>query len=187
MLTRRQWGSKHQALYHWRRVSKRHLLLPRRPVDTVWQHITVTNDTGKFIGNFRTDMQTVERIGYDRFKSGVSYNLVVDMHTGLVGIGMPFDAKGTHTVNEKRIPGYSYDQNYVSIAIAFLGMPGDVPSPKAVDSLLKVHSVLRKCGIVTPHYDYEPHSLVQYKDCPTNSVREIMPLVYRRGRRLSRY
>jgi hypothetical protein len=57
------------------------------------------------------------RIGMERFGSGVSYNFLVHMQTGEVAVGQPLDAKGTHTLNEKRVPGYSYDQNLVARAI----------------------------------------------------------------------
>src|SRR3954462_5909651 len=133
--TRQQWGTRHTAIYAWRRINKKHKLLPKRPVDTCWQHITVTRDTGSTNRSFFSDMQTVERIGWERFKSGVSYNWVVDMASGAIGVGQPLDAKGTHTVNHKHIPHYSYDQNAVSVAIAGLGMPGKNLSVAAENSI----------------------------------------------------
>lgn len=56
VLTRRQWGNL-SPVYQWRRVSRRHALLPGKPVDTLWQHITVTYRQG-----IRADNETVEQI-----------------------------------------------------------------------------------------------------------------------------
>lgn len=177
VITRSQWGSKHQATYQWRRDNRPHKLIPKKPVDTLWQHITVTFDDGVLTGEFKADMREVERIGWDRFKTGISYNLCIDFKTGMVGIGMPFDAAGAHTLNEKNVPGYSENQNYVSLAIAFIGMPGQKVSKKAEEALVNVIVALILSGNLTLEHDYNPHSMVAAKDCPTNNVREIMKRV----------
>lgn len=168
--TRGEWGSKHSGVYLWRRVSKRHKLLPKRPSDTLVQHITVTRDSGQRKGDFFTDMRTVERIGYERFKSGVSYNWVVDMTTGEIGTGMPLDAKGTHTVNLKGVKNFSYDQNAVAIAIAVLGMPGEHLSAAAEHALAHLIAAHIEEGALTRGHDYVPHALFAYKSCPTPQV-----------------
>lgn len=170
IFTRQQWGTRHATTYAWRRVNKRHKLLPKRRVDTCWQHITVTRDTGSTNRSFFSDMQTVERIGWERFKSGVSYNWVVDMDSGVIGVGQPLDAKGTHTINNKDIPGYSYDQNAVSVAIAVLGMPGKTLTKTAENSLANLIAAMIEENVLTKGHDYVPHSLVAYKECPTGQV-----------------
>lgn len=180
VFSRRKWGSKYARVYAWRLINRRHGLLPRHPVDTVVMHITVTHRSG----NFRTDMQTVERIGYERFKSGFSYNIGWDMITGKIGVGMPLAAKGTHTVNDKKVPEFSYDQNKVAIAIAAIGMPGDVPTDLAVAKLATYIACLRRQEVVTGDFDFEPHSLFAYKDCPTDAIRKVMPVLYRKARQL---
>lgn len=182
--TRRQWGSKHLATYQWRRLYRKHKLIPRFAVDTVWQHITVTRRSG----DFKADARFVEGIGYERFKSGVSYNWLVDMKTGEVALGQALDAAGTHTVNDKeaRTPSgafLSYNQNYVSIAIAVVGMPGDVLSKAAkyaIASLIRAHIA---AGVVTKDFDYLPHSWVAWKDCPCDSTRNAMPRIEARAKR----
>ena len=167
------WGSKHRLTYALRRRTKR----VRSPVDTVVQHITVTLDHGPLTRHFKTDMQTVERIGYERFRSGVSYNFVVDMATGMVAVGMPLDAKGTHTVNDKRVPGYSYDQNKVARAIAVLGMPNDELSPEAERSIVSLLAAMVDEGAILRTFDYDPHSKFAAKDCPCDATRSRMPAI----------
>lgn len=169
-----QWGSRHRATYALRRVTKR----AKRPAGTCVQHITVTNPGGDFKANVRT----VERIGYDRFKSGVSYNWVVDMTTGEVAVGQPLDAKGTHTVNNKNVPGYSYDQNYAARAIAVLGMPNTPLSAKAEHAITQILAAMVEEGELTDGFDYDPHSKFTAKDCPCDATRSRMDAIRQKVR-----
>lgn len=170
ILTPREWRSKRRAVYALRRRVRKHKLIPAQPVDTLWQHITVTRDTGKHDASFKNDMRTVEGIGFDRFLSGCSYNVCIDMSSGLAGMGQPLDAKGTHTVNDKNIPGYSKDQNYVSLAFAFIGMPGDTLTEDAKLTVSRLIAAAMICGFLTEGFDYNPHALVAWKSCPTPQV-----------------
>lgn len=173
VLTRDQWGSTEGDIYAARRASK-----PAKiPCDTVFQHITVTLDTGPLTGDFKADCRTVERIGTDRFGSGVSYNWLVDMKTGMVAVGQPLDAKGTHTVNDKRVPGYSYDQNYAARAIAVIGMEKTPLSKEAELSIAHILSAQMAEGVTTKTFDYVPHSHVAYKDCPCDATRSRMAAI----------
>lgn len=173
IIRHKEWGSNRQGVYAWRRRNK-----PAKPnADTVFQHITVTDPSGDFKANVRT----VERIGYDRFKSGVSYNWVVDMDTGAVAAGMPLDAKGTHTVNNKNVSGYSYDQNYHARAIAVLGMPNTPLSKKAEESIAILLAAMMDAGAITDTFDYKPHSFVAWKDCPCDATRNRMGAIRRRA------
>lgn len=166
VLTHDQWKSKHRATY----AARRNLKPSKRPADTCVQHITVTLDTGPLTGDFIRDVQTVERIGYERFKSGVSYNWVVDMETGMVAVGMPLDAKGTHTVNDKKVPNFSYDQNYWARAIAVLGMENTPLSSDAQHSIEQILAAMVEEGELTEGFDYCPHSKFAYKGCPCDST-----------------
>lgn len=164
--TRKAWLCPNLAVYQWRRRFRKHKPMPS---DTLWQHITVTRRS-----NMRADMRTLHRIGMERFGSGVSYNFAVDMLTGEIGLGQSLDAKGTHTVNDKGIPGYSHDQNLVSHAIAFVGMPGAKVTEKAIQSISRLVAALIDEGALTVGHDYNPHSMVAFKDCPTHNVRKVM-------------
>lgn len=171
--TRKQWGSQHLDVYRTRRLLKP---VTADPADTLVQHITVTFDSGVFVGDFKTDMQTVERIGFERFGSGVSYNFVVDMATGEIGEGQPLDAKGTHTINDKKppLPNFSFDQNAVARAVAVLGMPTTPLSLKGERSLLLLMQAMVKFKALTPGFDYMPHSAFTAKDCPCDPTRKKM-------------
>lgn len=167
----------HKRTYWLRRVTRKHKLLPKKPADTLVAHITVTRDDGPSVADFKADMREVERIGWERFQSGVSYNFCIDFKTGQVGIGQALDAKGTHTINDKDVPGFSYDQNAVALAISFIGMPGDKLTSLAISKTAKLIATLIDCKALTPTFDFVPHSLFAYKDCPTDNVRENMELI----------
>jgi hypothetical protein len=173
VLTRDQWHAQHEDVYAWRREHKP----AHQPADTVVQHITVTLDHGPLTGDFAADIRTVEKIGFERFGSGISYNWIVDMKTGMVAVGQPLDAKGTHTVNDKHVPDYSYDQNLVARAIAVLGMPTDKLTAKAATSIKRLLVAMVEEGAVTAGFDYVPHSLFAFKDCPCSSTRGQMSAI----------
>lgn len=168
---RSQWGSRNRATYQWRRRFRK---VTRLQADTLVQHITVTLDTGPLTGDLFRDVRTVERIGMERFSSGVSYNFVVDMRSGSVCLGQSLDAKGTHTVNDKRVPGYSRDQNAVARAFAVLGMPDDALSSRAERAIAGLIAAMIDEGALTVSFDYEPHSRFAWKDCPCDATRDRM-------------
>lgn len=174
--SRQAWGSQYPGVYAARRVLKPAIT----PADTVVQHITVTLDHGPLSGDFKTDMRTIERIGQERFSSGISYNWVVDMTTGEIGVGQPLDAKGTHTVNDKGVPNFTYDQNLVARSIAVLGMPNYKLKWRARRSIVGIMVAMVEEGAVTRGFDYVPHSLFAAKDCPCDSTRDAMPRMRRR-------
>ncbi|HKY58320.1 MAG TPA: hypothetical protein VJL80_09805 [Aeromicrobium sp.] len=183
VLTHDQWGSARRDLYVRRLTSHPHGLLPSRPVDTLWNHITVTEDDGPTSGEFKADCREVERIGYARFGSGVSYNVLVDRNAAKprVAIGQFLEAKGTHTVNNKGVDGYSYNQNKVALALAFVGVVGDRLNAAAVEACVQVNAALIEVGAMTDHYDNVPHSLVAAKDCPTDELRDRLADIKRRA------
>jgi hypothetical protein len=182
VLTHKQWDSRHIPTYVFRRKFVRHSLLPKQPVDTIWQHISVTRRTG----DIKADVRMVEDIGWKRFLVGFSYNFAVDMLTGKIAVGQPLDAKGAHTLNDKTVPGYSYNQNKVSVAIVVIGMPGDELSPEAKLAITRLIAAMMEEGACTPDPDYNPHSMVAYKDCPCEPTRKEMPDIIKGAKRLAR-
>jgi hypothetical protein len=170
MYSRRQWNAIYRDIYSYRRHYR-----PARvdPADTVVQHITVTKPSG----NFKADVRAVEQIGYERFGAGISYNFLVDMRTGEIAEGMPLDAKGTHTVNDKGVENFSYDQNHAARAIAVVGMPETPLSPRAERAIITLLAGMVRFEAITPHFDYEPHSLFAEKDCPCEFTRRRMGVI----------
>ena len=184
--TRRQWASPLQrVVYGWRRINRRHAQLPKRPTDTLVQHITVTRDDGPTGADFNADMRELHVIGSSRFGTGVSYNLVWDMETGEIGLGQALDAAGAHTLNDKNVAGYSENLNYYALAVAAIGMPGKKPTPRALEALARTIAALIDVKALNPGHDYVPHSLFAFKDCPTDAVRAVMPAVNERARELA--
>lgn len=179
VLEHEDWGAVRVDLYNARLDTRPHALLPGKPVDTVWHHITVTFDHGPLVGEFKADLRKVEAIGVQRFGSGISYNILIDANAPRprIAIGQFLEAKGTHTVNDKNVPGFSHDQNLVSVAVAFVGMPGDVLNEHAIEAIVQAEAALIEVGACTTTYDCVPHSLVAFKDCPTDALRDLLPRI----------
>lgn len=179
--TRHQWGSQFPKTYK-TRLSTRRVAVVK--ADTLVSHITVTFDTGPLTGDFDRDMRTVERIGMDRFKSGFSYNFGIDPRTGMVGVGMPLMARGTHTINDKGVPGFRENQNDAARAIAWVGMPGMKPSDDAKEAFAQLFAAMMDEGALTQDPDFLPHSFFSDKDCPTQAGRDVMPWIRMRAMRV---
>lgn len=147
-------------------------------VDTIWAHITVTRANEVSMGSC---MRTLHRIGMERFNSGISYNFLIHHRTGEIGLGQHLDAKGTHTiVHRDDLPDFSTDQNAVSLAIAFIGMPGMQVTKAAWEAYEYIIAALVEEGYLTTHFDNVPHSFAVdgtsfAKDCPTSIVRNQLP------------
>ena len=184
--TRKNWGACYNDVYARRLSTHPHKLLPTKPSDTCVFHISVTNRTGFSTKNFFMDVRTVERIGYERFKSGVSYNVLWCPITGKIALGQPFAGKGTHTVNVKNVPNFSYDQNAVAIAVCMVGNVGIVPTKRALKKLRRFLAVCKLEGALTLEADFEPHSLFAAKDCPTEPLRSKLPMLHRFSTNLAR-
>lgn len=183
VLEHADWGSTHVGLYVDRLTTRPHGLLPGTPVDTLWNHITVTEDDGTLIGDFKADCREVERIGFQRFGTGVSYNFLVDANATKprIAIGAFLEAKGSHTQNDKGIAGFSNDQNLVALAVAWVGVPGNKLNAHALTAMVQLRGALIEVGALTTTYDDVPHSLVAAKECPTGELRDRLPELRRLG------
>lgn len=173
VLTRKEWGSKYESVYQERRKNRAVEL----PVDYLYSHISVTVDDGKLTGDFISDMLELERIGYQRFKSGISYNWAIDAVTGMIGEGMPLDARGTHTVNDKNVAGFPNQLNAHGHAVVLIGMPGVKPSAEFIRSFAAIRAAEIAAGVLKANAPIYPHSKFAAKDCPTAAVRAILPTI----------
>lgn len=169
--SRSDWGSRHESLYQRRRETHPFDL----PAKYGFAHISVTFDSGPLTGNFDADMRTVERIGFERFGSGFSYNWGIDPITGMIGEGQPLDAKGTHTVNDKGISGFPHNLNLHGHAIAILGMPGVKASEKCILAYAAIMYAEQMEGAMVKNAPLYPHSKFAAKDCPTATIRDRIP------------
>lgn len=176
---RHQWNSRLGEIYAERRRMRPHSLIPEKPADTLVQHITVTRP-GQTEEDFKVSMRLLENIGLERFGSGISYDGCFDMTHGWLGIGQPLDAKGTHTINDKGVEGFSYDQNKVALGFAVIGMPETELTEKAAEKMAQAYAALVDVGALTRGHDYKPHSFFAYKDCPCDSTRDQMEWINKR-------
>jgi hypothetical protein len=173
VLSRKQWGSRHRGLYQWRRI---HRHFPGR-AKAFFAHVTVTNRTN----NFAADVRLVEQIGFDRFKTGISYNYAVDQRTGAIAIGMPHDAAGAHTLNDKDVDGFPFNLNYYGHGIAWIGNVGDRPSQACEDAFSAIIAAERKHGAARRGTRIFPHSKFAWKECPLEPMRRALPSILKRA------
>ncbi len=173
VLNRKEWGSKHRALYQWRRVNRRFV----GPADHAFAHITVTRPSD----DPKVDAQVLESIGMARFGSGISYNWALHKPSKTIILGQPHDAAGTHTVNDKNVPGFHDNLNYWGHAIAFIGWPGDVFDEWCVDAAAAIIRAERKHGAMKAEAHMYPHSKFAWKDCPCDSYRDQIPDIERKA------
>lgn len=169
--TRSEWGTRYESLYQSRREDKPFTL----PADYLFAHISVTRDDGPSTPEFDADMRELERIGYERFRSGISYNWAIDAITGEIGEGQPLDAKGTHTVNDKNVPGFPTNLNLYGHAVVMIGMPGVKPTVEFVKSFAAIRTAEIAEGVLVENAAIYPHSKFAAKECPTAAVIELLP------------
>jgi hypothetical protein len=174
VLSRKQWGSRHRPLYQWRRI-RRHF---PGEAKSFFAHVTVTNRSD----SFAADVREVEQIGYERFKTGISYNYAVDQKTGAIAIGMPHDAAGAHTLNDKGIDGFPYNLNYYGHGIAWIGNVGDRPSQDCEDAFSAIIAAERKHGAARDHATIYPHRKFAWKECPLAAMVEALPSILRKSK-----
>lgn len=172
--TRNQWGSKQAQVYGYRLRAKPVDL----PVDHMFAHITVTDEDGD------AGARQVERIGMDRFGSGVSYNWLVDHETHTIFEGQPLMAKGAHTVNDKKVPGYPENLNYFGHAVAFMAKPGDPFCDECEELFAAIMAASKLEDVVRDEAVYLPHSKFAAKDCPTDVVRDALPRIHKLEREM---
>lgn len=169
VLSRRMWGSTHESLY----ASRVKTHPAQKPARYGFSHISVTKDTGVF----PADMRTLERIGYERFGSGISYTWVIDNETGMIGEGHDVRAKGTHTVNKKNVSGYPYDLNRYGHAVCLLGMPGEAATEKFQLSFAAILRAEMDTGWMMDSAPLYPHSMFAFKACPTDPITRVLPMI----------
>lgn len=173
---RRQWGARHLPVYAYRRRT----MPVDLPVNFAFAHITVTSQDGD------AGARLVEQIGFDRFGSGVSYQWLVDHETHCIYEGMPLDAKGTHTVNDKDVEGFPYNLNYFGHAVAFMAMPGDEFCRECEELYAAILAAEKIEGHMRDSARYLPHSMFAAKDCPTDAVRDALPRIQKLANRMVR-
>lgn len=173
VLTRAQWGTRHEGIYQTRRRTRTFV----GPADHFFAHITVTRPSS----SFAADVRVIEDIGVDRFGTGCSYNWMVDADTGAIAQGQPLDAAGAHTLNDKGVPGFPSNLNYWGHAIAWIGMPTTPISGRAIEAYAAIIAAEKKHGAAKDDARLYPHSKFAWKDCPCDQVRDQIPHIEHRA------
>lgn len=166
--TREQWG----AVHNYADRPPVHI-----PGSYLFLHISITQDPDDLAGHEDDRMRTLERIGTARFKSGISYNWAV-FDTGRQWEGQPLDRKGTHTVNDKHVPGYPYNLNYHGFAVVLPQLLPDEVTDEQVDGVARFGAACRRARLTTAT-EFLPHQMFANKTCPGAKAMRRLPEINR--------
>lgn len=158
--TREQWGTAREYAYQARRSSHP---MPAGPARYHFLHITVTADTDTIAEGFMGARQ-VESYGLST-PPMVSYQALVT-NEGRIYEGQNWGTKGTHTINDKSVPGYAYDLNYQGYAVAIMQNVQDDVTDAQVEAIAAVYAAVELEGLVQRGAPILPHRMFAWKECP---------------------
>lgn len=172
---RKQWGTVREGAYVKRR--KTHPM-PSGPADYHFLHITVTPDTDTVLEG-KYGARKVESYGLST-PPMVSYQ---DLTTneGKYFQGQDYGTKGTHTVNDKRIPGFGTDKdlNLRGYALAIMQNVNDEVSDIQVEVIARVFAARELSGWVKKGAPVYPHRKFAAKACPGDKAVARLPEIIR--------
>lgn len=173
--TREQWGSKVLSAYAARAASSSYRL--SKPLPYHYLHISVTSDTDTVKEGF-AGAQQIETYGYTS-PPMVSYQMLVS-NEGKVFEGQNYGVKGTHTVNDKKVPGFDTDLNRYGYAVALMQNVQDEVTDEQVAAVAACYAAAELEGWVRKGAPIYPHRMFAWKDCPGDKavarLNEIMKL-----------
>lgn len=158
--THEEWGSLQRSVYAARLRDKPVNI----PVRYGFLHITVTNVHGD------EGARLVEAIGMERFGSGVSYNWLVDHTDHTTYQGQFLEAKGTHTINDKNVPGFPYNLNYEGHAVAIMGDVKDPVCDRCVEVIAAIFAAEQLQNCMQRGAHVYPHRTFAAKSCPGDNA-----------------
>lgn len=160
--TRAQWGSPRQADGSYARRRTTHPM-PAGPADFHFLHITVTDDTDRFVDGARS-ARFIETLGFST-PPMVSYQDLVT-NEGRYFEGQSYGVKGTHTVNDRNVPGFAHDLNLHGYATAIMQNVADEVSDAQVRTIALVFAARELGGLVRRGAPIFPHRKFAFKACP---------------------
>lgn len=160
--TRKEWGSPREADGSYARRRTTHSM-PEGPAAYHYLHITVTRDTD-IVREGKAAARQVETFGYSS-PPMVSYQDLVT-NEGRYFQGQDYGTKGTHTVNDKAVPGFPRDLNLVGYACALMQNVGDEVTDVQVDVVARVFAARELAGLVKAGAPIYPHRKFAAKACP---------------------
>lgn len=137
--------------------------MPSGPADFHFLHITVTHDTDT-IREGAAGARQVESFGLST-PPMVSYQDLVT-NEGRYFQGQDYGTKGTHTINDKNVPGFPNDLNLRGYAAAIMQNVGDAVTDAQVETLAKVFAARELLGLVRRGAPIFPHRKFAFKLCP---------------------
>lgn len=147
--------------------------------DMFFLHIALVNDPSDLQGDEFQVARNVERIGQQRFGSGMSYNALA-FNTGLLVEGQPLTRRGAHTVNTyerdyclthggsmvgpRTSTGYNLNVN--ARALCLPQMVDDPVTPEQIDSAARWAAAQIISGLAKKSAKWHGHRCVTAKGCP---------------------
>lgn len=158
--SRKQWGSARLDAY-----IKRRRTHPMRftPAKYHFLHITVTPDSDTMVQG-RAGARKVESYGYTN-PPMVSYQDLIT-NEGRYFQGQDYGNKGTHTVNDKNVSGFSKDLNQEGYALALMQNINDPVTEVQVQLAAMVFAARELSGWVRRGAPVYPHRKFAAKSCP---------------------
>ena len=169
--TRKDWGSPREADGSYARRALTHPM-PLGPALFHFLHITVTDDTD-LPADGKEAARKVESFGLST-PPMVSYQDLVT-NEGRYFQGQDYGTKGTHTVNDKGIPGFPHDLNLFGYAAAIMQNVDDEVTDVQVDVLAKVFAARELLGLVARGAPIIPHRFFDWKACPGDKAVARLP------------
>lgn len=158
--TREEWGTVRPEAYVRRRSTHP---MPEGPADYHFLHITVTSDTDT-VKEGKAGARQIEAYGLST-PPMVSYQ---DLATNEARYfqGQDYGTKGTHTINDKNVPGFPKDLNKEGYALAIMQNVADKVTDEQVDLIARVFAARELVGFVKKGAPIFPHRKFAYKACP---------------------
>lgn len=160
--TRDDWASPQQAAGAYARRRGTHPMFVEK-ARYGFLHVTVTPDTDT-IPEGAAGARKIETYGYST-PPMVSYQLLVT-NEGRVYEGQNFGVKGTHTINDKAVPGFPRDLNGYGYAVALMQNVGDEVTDEQVDVVAMCFAAMKIDGEMERDAPILPHLKFANKACP---------------------
>lgn len=160
--TRTQWGSPREADGSYARRRGTH---PMPPGSAAFHflHITVTPDSD-LPADGKEAARKVESYGLST-PPMVSYQDLVT-NEGRYFEGQSYGVKGTHTVNDKKVPGFPHDLNLHGYATALMQNVDDEVTDVQVQLVAMIFAARELLGLVRGGAPIYPHRAFDWKACP---------------------
>ena len=160
--TRDQWGSAAERAGAYARRRGTHPM-PAAPAAYHFLHLSVTADTDTVLEGAAGARQ-IEGYGYST-PAMVSYQDLIT-NEGRYFQGQDYGTKGTHTVNDKAVPGYPRDLNLAGYACALMQNVDDEVTDAQVQLAAMVFAARELAGWVRRGAPILPHRTFAWKSCP---------------------